>query len=254
MMDVDLLKSTCLVKPENLFINKKDNSILVKISGGEFEMGDGLDVDCPKHRIFLDDFYIGIYTITNQQYKMFVDETGHRLPDIADRGYPLWRDGSFPQQYANHPVICVSWEDAIAYCNWAGLTLPTEAQWEKATRGLQSHIYPWGNEWNSKNCLNYMNKGAEHTCRVNDFPQGSTSYGLFNTAGNVLEWCYDYYKEDYYNSSPYKNPTGPKNGVYRIARGGSWGSNMHDCRSANRSDFDLASIRTNFRGFRTGKN
>jgi len=230
--------------------NEKDGSILVEIPSGEFEMGDGEDDDCPKHNVCLDTYYIGVHTVTNRQYKKFVDETGHRPPDIAEWGYPIWKDGNYPEKYANHPVVCISWEDAMSYCEWAGLSLPTEAQWEKAARGSQEYKYPWGNDWNSSKCLNYMNKGLEETCPIDSYPEGVSGYGLYNTSGNVLEWCHDWYDEDYYKSSQYQNPKGPSDGSYRVVRGGSWGSGISDCRCACRNDFNLPSERANFRGFR----
>ena len=249
-MTIYLLQHLKKISSENLFINPKDNSILIKIPAGKFVMGDNLDDDCPEHTLDLDDYYIGAFTVTNQQYKNFVDETGHRLPDDADLGYPLWRNGTYLEQYADHPVTCVSWDDAVAYCQWAGLTLPTEAQWEKAARGPNNNLYPWGNSWESKHCLNYMIKGAEQTCNVYDYPEGISFYGLHNMSGNVIEWCHDYYQEDYYPNSPRQNPLGPETSFYRVARGGSWGSNTQDCRSANRSDYNLPEERSSAMGFR----
>lgn len=91
-MSSELLKYVTLYNHSQLFINEKDDSILIEIPAGEFEMGDGEDNDCPKHPVYLDSYYIGIFTVTNRQYKKFIDETGHRLPDKADLGYPVWRN------------------------------------------------------------------------------------------------------------------------------------------------------------------
>jgi len=133
-----------LVSP--IIINSKDSSILIEIPAGKFEMGDGKGSDCPKHTVYLDRYYIGVYAVTNRQYKQFVDETGHRPPDGTDYGTPIWKGKSYPESYTDHPVVCVSWEDAAAYCRWAGGTLPTEAQWEKTAHGPKGFTYPWGND------------------------------------------------------------------------------------------------------------
>jgi formylglycine-generating enzyme required for sulfatase activity len=213
-------------------------------------MGDGEEDDCPTHLVCLERYFIGIYAVTNWQYRRFVEATGHRLPESAEWGLPVWRDRSHPNQFADHPVVCVNWEDAVAYCQWAGLSLPTEAQWEKAARGPEGYRYPWGNEWVSANCLNYMNKGLEQTCAVHAYPQGMSGYGLFNTSGNVLEWCADWYDEQYYRAGPVHDPAGPPDGCYRAVRGGSWGSGPVECRSACRCNYNLPEERAGFRGFR----
>lgn len=249
-MSSELLKHIGVGFSDRLKVNKKDGSILISIPSGEFVMGDGEDEDCPLRTVYLDEYYIGVYCITNQQYKQFIDETGHRYPDEAEWGFPVWRNGVFSESYADHPVVCVGWEDAQAYCEWAGLVLPSEAQWEKAARGSKDFIYPWGNEWVAGNCLNYMNKGLEQTSPVYEHSAGVSGYGLYNTSGNVLEWCSDWYAEKYYNSGSDHNPVGPDQGEYRVVRGGSWGGGPDDCRSACRSAYNLPEERAGHRGFR----
>jgi formylglycine-generating enzyme required for sulfatase activity len=237
-----------LVSP--IIVNTKDNSILIEIPAGKFEMGDGSSNDCPQHTIYLDRYYVGVYTVTNRQYKQFVDETGHRPPDGADWGAPIWKGKSYPESYTDHPVVCVSWEDAVAYCRWAGGTLPTEAQWEKAARGPKGFTYPWGNDWDQNLCRNSNNKGSQTTCTVYEYPKGVSGYGCYNLSGNVLEWCSDWYGSDYYKNSPSKNPTGPDTGSLRVVRGGGWfHGDSEDFRAALRSDYD-PSLRYGFRGFR----
>ena len=230
-------------------VNDLDGSVLVEIPAGDFEMGDGADPDNAKHSVQLDSYRIGVFTVTNRQYQKFIKETGQRCPDGAEWGYPVWRDGEFAEALADHPVVCVSWDDAQNYCAWAGLSLPTEAQWEKAARGPQGFRYPWGNDWVLSNCLSYGRKGWETTCPVYSYPEGVSGYGLFNCAGNVLEWCADWYDQEYC-LSPKRNPSGPDAGVYRVIRGGGWGSFASDCRSTCRSDFNYPAERANFRGFR----
>ena len=160
--------------------------------------------------------------MTNRQYGKFVDETGHRAPDHADYGSAIWKGRSFPPEVADHPVVCVSWDDAKAYAEWAGCELPTEAQWEKAARGPEGTIYPWGNEWDETKCRNGKNKGSGTTCRVYDYPEGVSGYGTYNQSGNVWEWCEDWYDDEYYSKSPRENPRGPEGGSYRVLRGGCW--------------------------------
>jgi formylglycine-generating enzyme len=192
--------------------NVKDGSVLVWVPGGEFEMGDGKDDDCPEHRVYLDGYYIGVYCVTNRQYGQFVSETGNRAPDNL-----RWNKES-------HPVVDVSWEDALAYAKWAGCELATEAQWEKAARGPLGSIYPWGDEWDEKKCRNHKNKGSEETSVVWEYGEGVSGYGTYQQSGNVWEWCRDWYDADYSNINEVeRNPAGPESGSNRVNRGGSWG-------------------------------
>ncbi len=232
-----------------LIVNEKDGTILVQVPAGEFEMGDGKDGNCPEHKVYLDAYYMGVYCITNRQYKGFVEETGRRPPDQADYGTPIWKGRDYPGEYADHPVVCVSWEDAEAYCGWAGLELPTEARWEKAARGPKGHLYPWGNEWDEGKCRNEKNKGSGTTCPVYDYAGGVSGYGAYNMSGNVWEWCRDWYGSDYYKTSPRKDPEGPATGSSRVMRGGSWDIDVAGYfRAANR--IDLVPARRGGLGFR----
>jgi len=233
-----------------LIVNRKDGSTLVQVPAGEFEMGDGQGNDCPAHRVYLAAYWIGVYAVTNRQYEKFVKETGHRAPDQADWGEPIWKGKSYPKEYAEHPVVCVSWEDAAAYCKWAGGRLPTEAEWEKAARGPKGHIYPWGKEWDAGRCRNSTNKGWGTTCEVYGYAEGASGYGAYNLSGNVWEWCGDWYDANYYKQSPRENPPGPGTGSRRVNRGGSWGSgDAHYFRGANRGYGDPAERRAHV-GFR----
>jgi len=205
-----------------LAVNAADGTVLVYVPGGEFEMGDGQGSDCPKHRVAVSGYWIGIYCVTNRQYAAFVKATGHRAPEQADYGTPVWQHGRCPEEKLEHPVVCVSWEDASAYAKWSGLELPTEAQWEKSARGPKGLIYPWGNEWDAGKCRNSTNKGSGQTCAVWEYPLGVSGYGTYNQSGNVWEWCRDWYGSDYYGKSPAQDPGGPEGGSYRVGRGGSW--------------------------------
>ncbi len=254
-MDNDAVTTTC-EGTENecrfespLMENEKDGSLLALVPAGEFEMGDGVHFDCPRHRVYLDEYYIGVYAVTNRQYRKFVDETGHRAPDRAEWGSPKWKGDGCPPELSEHPVVCVDWEDAQAYCRWAGLSLPTEAQWEKTARGAEGFAYPWGDLWDSARCRHAGNRSEEGTCPVHEHADGVSGYGAYNMAGNVLEWCSDWYDPDYYKSSPSKNPTGPVKGSSRVLRGGGWINASWACRAAYRVNIP-PSRRVGYYGFR----
>jgi sulfatase modifying factor 1 len=217
-------------------INPKDSSVLMEVSAGSFIMGsnDGNNDEKPEHKVFLEKYYIGKYEVTNAQYKMFCDATGHTQPyDPGFSGMP-----NYFISYPNYPVVRVNWFDAKAYCDWAGLRLPTEAEWEKAARGTDGRKYPWGNEWDSTKC----NSGEfgdiyNETSPIGSFPSGVSPNGVYDMAGNVLEWCNDYYEKDYYCSSPSRNPYGPSSGYPRVSRGGSWFDSKHLPSSARTRHF-----------------
>ena len=237
-----------------LAVNPRDGSILVRIPAGEFEMGDGKDTDCPKHKVELSEYWMGVYCVTNRQYGRFVNETKHRAPEGADYGSPIWKNGRCLEDKLDHPVVCVSWDDAAAYGKWAGLSLPTEAQWEKAARGPGGLIYPWGNEWDANKCRNSTNKGSGQTAAAWEYSNGTSGYGTMQQAGNVWEWCSDWYEDSYYGKSSAKDPTGSNNGSIRGYRGGSRGrDDASDFRGANRSWNDPAYRGVN-QGFRLVRN
>jgi formylglycine-generating enzyme required for sulfatase activity len=150
--------------------------------------------------------------VTVSEYRKFCDATGRKMPEAHFWG---WID--------EHPMVNVTWYDAKAYADWAGISLPTEAQWEKAARGGDGRTYPWGFTWDAAKCSNSV--GANNpgkTSPVGSFPAEASPYGCLDMAGNVWQWCADWYGEDYYKNSPAKNPTGPETGTARVLRGGGW--------------------------------
>lgn len=167
---------------------------MVLIPAGEFIMGSipGLDQaartdEYPQHRLYLPDYYMAKTPVTQAQYALFVQATGYRQPTRRDNGQP-------PPDKQDHPVVYVSWDDAVAYCRWlskrANLVyrLPTEAEWEKAARGTDGRIYPWGNQWDGRRC-NTPESGLNDTTPVGAYPDGASPYGLLDMVGNVWEWC-----------------------------------------------------------------
>jgi len=278
---------------------------MVDLEGGPFLMGtddpDGYPADGegPVHRVVLAPFAIDAYAVTNAQFRMFVTATGHvtsaeqygwsfvfagLLPDeFPDtRGVvaaPWWRqvygaDWTRPEGPQSdlatrdeHPVVHVSWDDAVAYCSWAGARLPTEAEWEYAARGgLERARFPWGDE---------LEPGGEHRMNVwqGDFPASNAcadgwygtapvgtytpnGYGLHETTGNVWEWCSDWFAADAYAAGDAENPIGPTSGTHRVMRGGSYLCHASYCnryrvgaRSGNTPDTSTGNL-----GFRVAAN
>lgn len=162
--------------------NKKDGAEMVFVPAGKFLMGDG-SANSPRKEPFLKGYYIYKNLVTVKQYRQFCKETQRNMPPTPDWG---WKP--------THPIVNVSWNDAMAYCKWAGVTLPTEQEWEKAARGTDGRVYPWGNDWDS-NRLWHSKKidgDANGTHEVGFFIQGP--YGLSDMVGNVEQWCLDVYR------------------------------------------------------------
>jgi formylglycine-generating enzyme required for sulfatase activity len=226
---------------------------LVYVPAGEFTMGsDNGNDNKPAHTVYLDTFWIDRTEVTNKQYKACVDAGTCEPPsDKSSFTHPSYYGNP---EFDNYPVVYVSWDKANRYCEvWAGGDLPTEAQWEKAARGTKAFTYPWGNDAPNKDLLNF-NQNIGDTTEVGKYPDGKSSYGAYDMAGNVWEWVNDYYQSDYYavlgNSA--SNPVGPESGQYRVLRGGSWNNNGYSSRSDIRSSFGSSYINYNF-GFRCAR-
>lgn len=232
-------------------ITGKDGAPMVLIPAGEFTMGSSeadklaQDDERPAHSVYLDAYYLDQYEVTTARYARFFQQTIRNTP-------AYWFEQVI-QKYGNKPVVGVDWNDANAYCSWAGKRLPTEAEWEKAARGTDQRLYPWGNASPTPQLANFSRgfefKNYEVLTDVGSFEQGKSPYGAYDMAGNVWEWTADWYDETYYKNSPERKPKGPSNGQYRVLRGGSWDIEPDGVRSASR-DGDTPSDRLVLIGFR----
>jgi formylglycine-generating enzyme required for sulfatase activity len=231
----------------------------------------------PVHTVSLDAYEIDLYEVTNAQFAQFVEETGYvtdaeregngrvdvsaewEVVDGVNWRHPHGSETDITDQM-DHPVVQVTWNDAVAYCAWAGGRLPTDAEWEKAARGTDGRIYPWGNDFDCARAnlddeteidpfTTRCNDGYSRTAPVGSYPRGISSYGVHDLAGNVREWVSDWYDEDYYEVSPLSNPQGPTSGTIKSARGGSWYTDRTWARATDRRPF-APDYRSNYIGFR----
>jgi formylglycine-generating enzyme required for sulfatase activity len=224
---------------------------MVLVPAGEFTMGSpaGDADEQPAHRVLVDSFFMDKYEVTVRQYGVFLQEAGGDRPSE-------WKTMNKTANQ-NRPVMGVDWADAVRYCKWAGKRLPTEAEWEKAARGTDGRLYPWGNDPPTSLHANFGKTGSnDHgsLAPVGTLEHGKSPYGIYDMAGNVWEWVSDWYDDAYYKNSPPQNPVGPSMGGFKVIRGGSWASGPRNLRSADRY-WDPPSFRSlYFPGFRCAKN
>lgn len=246
-------------------IREKDGMEMVYVPEGEFIMGSIYNSYVPiyifsrdpNHKIYLEDFFIDKYEVNNGQYAEFLNKNGNQIESdsywfdsINGENKIIFENGEWKalDEYYNHPVAEINWYGAQSYCEWVGGKLPTEAQWEKAARGNDGRVFPWGNNIDS-NYLNYKYSYIGDTTQVGNYPLGKSYYGAMDMAGNVWEWVDDWFESDYYKNSPYENPLGPITGDKKGVRGGSWNNIEMLVLSTGRYSF-IPNTSTKFIGFR----
>jgi formylglycine-generating enzyme required for sulfatase activity len=231
--------------PDNL---RPGDAPMTLVPAGEFTMGSTMgDDEKPVHRVYLSAFYMDKYAVTVGLYAKYLEVTDMVAP-------PEWDIMNQPQ-HQNRPVVNINWSEAATYCKWAGKRLPTEAEWEKAARGTDGRLYPWGNEAPTRLHANFGKKDwANHMALVpvGMFELGKSPYGIYDMAGNVWEWVNDWYDHDYYKKSPTKNPQGPTTGKSKVVRGGNWLYLQESLRSSFRFNADPSGRQFGY-GFRCAK-
>ena len=226
-----------------------DHMVMVYVPAGKFLMGssnsDSMagDEEKPQHTVMLDAYWIDKTEVTNLMYAECVNAKACNLPSVFSS--QTRSNYYYDSRFINYPVIFVKWIDSNAYCAWAGARLPTEAEWEKAARGPDGRIYPWGNTKPTCSLANYYAEGGtcmNDTSAVGSYPSGTSPYGVMDMAGNVWEWVNDWYSPTYYSQSPTSNPQGPSSGNAHVLRGGSWNDTEFTIRASNRFSGNPSSI------------
>jgi len=232
-------------------VSPKDGKTVVRIPAGEFSMGSLADEEDaqaneqPQHKVYVSEFWMDKTHTTNAQYRKCVAAGQCREPTYS---ISFSREHYYDdREFDNYPVIWVSWDDANAYCRWAGKRLPIEAEWEKAARGTTPRRYPWGEEWPDGRLANLCDANCREDYRhgdiddryadtspVGNYPAGASPYGLLDMAGEVWSWVTDWYAEDYYAWSGTRDPQGPQYGEERVMRGGAWNIWQRGIRTASR--------------------
>lgn len=231
---------------------------MVYIAGGEFMMGsDVVEAEQPPHRVFLDDFFMDRYEVSNREFCRFLNDSGRHCESIGswiELGTDcliVCNNGNYSPKpgFEEHPVIEVSWFGAAAYAEWAGKSLPTEAQWEYAAKGgrlSKGYMYSGGDDPNMVSWYEENSDGETHASGTRE----PNELGLYDMSGNVYEWCADWYDKDYYKHGVYMNPRGPLSGKYKVLRGGSWVSGEYIIRCTYRHEDLPVSVGEYNYGFR----
>ncbi len=242
-----------------------DGAEMIHVPAGKFLMG-GTDADpkagddeMPQHTVYVDAFWIDRTELTNARYVQFLNTLGGHQGlcggrDCAETqvgeedSHIFFQGGRYLVEggFEDHPVAEVTWYGAHAYCEWAGARLPAEAEWEKAARGVDGRLYPWGNDVPDCGKAQFGDCGGT-TVPAGSMPAGASPYGVLDMAGNVWEWVADWYDPAYYASSPARNPLGPETGLRKAFRGGSWGYPAAFMRVSDR-----ARNRPTYAGFNVG--
>lgn len=207
---------------------------MVSIPAGPFVRGadvGGFD-EQPRETVYLSAFSIDRYEVTHHHYEEFVAAAGHRNPGPPAR----YAKNLGRLRGANQPIVYVSWDDAKQYCEWKGKRLPTEAEWEKAMRGTDGRLWPWGNTDRPDAAnLARVSDGFDVSAPVGSFTLDVSPFGVADGTGNVMEWVADWYGESYYRTGPKRDPQGPAHGVFKVLRGGGYTSTGSDIRITSRS-------------------
>ena len=210
---------------------------------GEFFMGSengkGRRDEHPRHKVYLDTFFMDKYEVTGKDFEEFLEANPDSHPTITG-----WHGRKIVPEMVDRPIFGLTWKRCREYCRWKGKRLPTEAEWERAAGGTGNRVYPWGNAEPTSETANFgrccfINKGLVLN-KVGAQESGKTPEGIYDMAGNVAEWVFDWYDKNYYNSGGYNNPRGPENGKNHVIRGGAWNSYSGYLRSAHRYGYDDA--------------
>lgn len=227
-----------------------DGREMVEIPEGPFTMGndEGDPDERPAHPVYQSTFFIDLKEVTQSEYERFANMTKRGRPMV-----PVFEEDLSLLAHPDYPVVGVTWNDAVAYCRWAGKRLPTESEWEKAARGEGKRLFPWGNEfYDSYANIDGEEDGYKYLGVVGSFEAGRSPYGLFDATGNVAEWVADSYEADYYQKSPYRDPMGPPTTEFKVIRGASWRETKFNARVTKR--FSAKMWRTDATvGFRCAK-
>ena len=238
------------------YLKKKsrDPVEMVIIPAGEFLMGskqvEGRSDEKPQRKVYLDSYAIDKFEVTNERYLYFIHSTARKDPPNPYGDRLLSEETGI----GSLPVVQVTWYDAVDYCRWAGKRLPTEAEWEKAARGTQGALFPWGAQSPRTKPVNFEKNwnGSKTLWPIGSKTDTSSPYGIHDMAGNVREWVQDWYAPDYYSTAPAQNPLGPNAGILKVIKGGSWHSFKSDVRPAARGKGGFA-LKTDGIGFRCAK-